>query len=296
MQNLSGATAVDDINSAMLSGSIDAFTINDGFIVILNKAVTYAPQQLLEVAVTKPDWLMLRVILRGELDEGTDGKVAKLNYNSSFLDLSQSRSWQFVMSPEPFSSVIILIKKTQLNTKFKATNKPALLQVSSTPLLGLRSSIKMLTLANEMIVIEARETMSNIRLEGMALLLLVEAMQNIAPAQGCIVLTDADTSSLYAVKDKLVKECTKAHNLHDLSQWAGINRRKLTQGFKLLFGCTVQQFLTLQKMVAATALLEHKDRIGDVANAVGYGDVASFSRAFKRFYGYPPKQHQAASK
>ena len=57
------------------------------------------------------------------------------------------------------------------------------------------------------------------------------------------------------------------------------------------FDFTIYKFITMRRMRKADELLKDgKLAIGQVASAVGYKNIFHFSKIFKSYYGYPPKQ------
>ena len=62
-------------------------------------------------------------------------------------------------------------------------------------------------------------------------------------------------------------------------------------GFRELFGTTVFNYLTEQRMKQAEELLRSgKLSIAEVANLIGYSQPASFAAVFKRKFGITPSE------
>ncbi|MBC8986506.1 helix-turn-helix domain-containing protein [Pedobacter sp. N36a] len=67
----------------------------------------------------------------------------------------------------------------------------------------------------------------------------------------------------------------------------------LNRLFTKIFGFTVYKFITKQRMTNAEKLLKSEPlTVGKVALAVGYKNIFHFSKVFKSYYGYPPKQNK----
>jgi AraC-like DNA-binding protein len=76
-----------------------------------------------------------------------------------------------------------------------------------------------------------------------------------------------------------------------LARALGTNTSKLKTGFKMLYGTTIFEFRNHHRMMHAMALLASGDLpIGVVASRVGYHRQASFSLAFKTFFGKLPSE------
>ena len=79
--------------------------------------------------------------------------------------------------------------------------------------------------------------------------------------------------------------------IRKLARELGINESKLKRGFKTLFGKTIFEFGHESRMQHAMRLLRDQHvRIGLVAEAVGYTHQTTFASAFKKHFGYRPKE------
>lgn len=68
-----------------------------------------------------------------------------------------------------------------------------------------------------------------------------------------------------------------------------ISRTTLKRQFKNAFGKTIRDYIISQRMMRARELLLHTDMsISTVGSEVGYAEFSSFSRAFKKHFGYAP--------
>lgn len=79
-----------------------------------------------------------------------------------------------------------------------------------------------------------------------------------------------------------VEEIADKHN---------IGHRTLLREFKTRFGITLKDFVNHEKMDAAHYLLV-KDRLAvhEVSQRLGYADIQSFSRIFRKYFDYPPAE------
>jgi AraC-like DNA-binding protein len=68
-----------------------------------------------------------------------------------------------------------------------------------------------------------------------------------------------------------------------------MSRSGFSARFTGLVGDSVKSYLTHWRMqVAKKRLIEESVQIAVLADELGYGSEAAFSRAFKRIHGYPP--------
>ena len=73
--------------------------------------------------------------------------------------------------------------------------------------------------------------------------------------------------------------------------YMGINRNKLTFGFKHLFGQTISEYCLENRLQTGWKLLQETEQpIAVVANQVGYAQAAAFSNAFRQHFGVTPTQ------
>ncbi|MEG1620147.1 MAG: phosphoenolpyruvate hydrolase family protein [Eubacterium sp.] len=76
----------------------------------------------------------------------------------------------------------------------------------------------------------------------------------------------------------------------DLAKICHISRSHLSALFKKEVGCSFPEYLVNFRMHQAKKFLEEENmRVTEVAELVGYSDVAHFSKMFKKYMGIPPK-------
>ncbi|WP_159993307.1 AraC family transcriptional regulator [Roseomonas sp. 18066] len=83
----------------------------------------------------------------------------------------------------------------------------------------------------------------------------------------------------------------EAWTIRALSRRAGLNERKLKEGFRAHLGTTVNAFVQQARLQKARALLaERRLSVTEVALAVGYANPSHFALMFRRRYGMPPSE------
>ncbi|MEM7707229.1 MAG: AraC family transcriptional regulator [Pseudomonadota bacterium] len=103
-----------------------------------------------------------------------------------------------------------------------------------------------------------------------------------------IKLTQHDVRCLHQAR-AILEESPTAPTLDQLARRVGVNRNKLAMGFKYVFGETVAAFHREHRLEMAREMLRDPDvSVGQVADAAGYRDAGSFSKAFKLRYGMLP--------
>ena len=100
-----------------------------------------------------------------------------------------------------------------------------------------------------------------------------------------------DIDKLNEAKLFIEKNMFEEFTLPELSLMVGINEFKLKKGFKELFGTTVFNYLNELKMGhAKRLLLDEKKNVFEVAAELGYSEPHHFTAAFKKKFGYTPKE------
>jgi AraC-like DNA-binding protein len=81
---------------------------------------------------------------------------------------------------------------------------------------------------------------------------------------------------------------TEAWSLESLAKEVGSSRSLLAERFNAFVGSPPMHYLARWRMQLAASLLASNLTMADVAQRVGYGSEAAFSRAFKRLVGVAP--------
>ena len=79
-------------------------------------------------------------------------------------------------------------------------------------------------------------------------------------------------------------------NLDQLVQVACISKYAFIRLFKTTFGISPYQFVLQKRLVYAKSCLQQGVSTGDVAAKTGFADTASFSKAFKNYFGLAPSK------
>jgi AraC-like DNA-binding protein len=106
-----------------------------------------------------------------------------------------------------------------------------------------------------------------------------------------ILLSEHDKQCLALARKLLLEDLSVKHTINKLAQSSGINRYKLTYGFKQLYGKTIHGFAEEARMNNAKNLLADPDKtLKEIAAVNGYKRVENFITAFKKYYGITPNQ------
>jgi len=104
-------------------------------------------------------------------------------------------------------------------------------------------------------------------------------------------LSQRDIEKLEESKHILENDMLNSFNMHSLSRKVGLNRNKLSYGFRDNFGITIFDFCKQTRLRKAYERLVNTEMsILQIADAVGYTHASSLTVAFKACYGRTPMQ------
>ena len=114
-------------------------------------------------------------------------------------------------------------------------------------------------------------------------------------ATGCDgVRSEADSRRLIAARRMIDERWSEKLTLDQIARACGLNRAKLTRGFREMFNCSIAEALAERRLLEARRLLLTTDlSVSCVGYESGYLNNASFSRAFGRHFGRSPSDYRA---
>lgn len=113
---------------------------------------------------------------------------------------------------------------------------------------------------------------------------------NLVPV-GSDVLSVEDTRRLMEARRLIATNFSEKLTLGSIAKACGLNRTKLARGFRELFACSIAEALAERRLNWASAeLMAGRTSIAQIAYSAGYLSHASFSRAFAKYHGVPPRQ------
>lgn len=87
------------------------------------------------------------------------------------------------------------------------------------------------------------------------------------------------------------RELEAPPSVRELAERVGLNRNKLTAGFRDLFQCSPHEYSAEIRMDRAHYLLQDNGMsVQEVAGSVGYSTASAFSRAYSEHFGFAPSQ------
>ncbi|GAB3795482.1 AraC family transcriptional regulator [Spirosoma humi] len=104
-------------------------------------------------------------------------------------------------------------------------------------------------------------------------------------------LPKKEVEKLHFVKEWLDNNLDTTFSLSQIAELSALNEYSLKKGFKQLFKKTVFGYLTDLRMQRAKRLIgQQHSTIAEIAYSVGYKNPQHFTTAFKRKFGYLPRE------
>ena len=90
----------------------------------------------------------------------------------------------------------------------------------------------------------------------------------------------------------MIRNLENPPSLLELARQVGINKNKLNQNFRQVFGTSVFDYLRIRRLERSKELLKSKAKnVTEVAFEVGYAQQSNFTRAFKKHFGTNPTDY-----
>lgn len=117
--------------------------------------------------------------------------------------------------------------------------------------------------------------------------------ETLVPQASAGRLSQAEMERLIEAKRILTTRFDEKLTLDLISRAVGLNRAKLTQGFREVFGQTVADCLAEQRLMKAASDLRSTSRpVSTIGYSAGYLNNASFARAFSKRFGICPTSYR----
>ena len=120
---------------------------------------------------------------------------------------------------------------------------------------------------------------------------LVAALQdgNLVLQAGGSSLSHSDGVRLVAARRIIDEQWSEKLTLDRIARSCGLNRTKLSKGFREIYRCSVSEALVERRLAEARRQLLSTDLpVGVIGYRSGYSNNASFTRAFGRHFGQSP--------
>ncbi len=116
----------------------------------------------------------------------------------------------------------------------------------------------------------------------------------LVPTDGSGELNEMDARRIVAARRLIDERWHEKLTLDSIARACGINRAKLTRGFRSMFDMTVADAIAELRLGGAREMLRSTDLpVSSIGYRCGYLNNASFTRAFSRRFGLAPTQFRA---
>ncbi|KQT31431.1 AraC family transcriptional regulator [Sphingomonas sp. Leaf412] len=120
------------------------------------------------------------------------------------------------------------------------------------------------------------------------------AAAELIPGDAAGALSESDAARVVAARRMIDERWHEKLTLDGIARACGINRAKLTRGFRTMYATSIGDLLTDKRLEGARRLLSITDLpVSAIGYRCGYMNNASFTRAFTRRYGMPPTRARA---
>jgi AraC-like DNA-binding protein len=110
-----------------------------------------------------------------------------------------------------------------------------------------------------------------------------------------VIKNQQDINLLLEIREKLTKDFEKGcPTIQFIAKEFGISPTKLKSNFKIFYGKSVFQYFQQERMELAKRMIECGNSITETGFKVGYNNLSKFSSAYKKQFGFSPKETQLA--
>ena len=288
------------IKKNIAGGSYEDFTLEDGFIVLLN-ANEGNSVEVLKKAVDA-SYIQFHFCNKGSATFVFNNGNYRLDIKSdmSLLLYNPQRDLPIHLDIEPNTTIVtLLISIKKFHSLFsKDANYITFLTDENKNKKYYKDSVinpSMTIVLNQMLGYNLNSSIKQLYLKAKAyeLLSLFFNRAEDVDVQQCPFLVDEENvAKIKQAKDIIIAQMAEPPTLQELSEMIGLSLKKLKEGFKQIYGDTVYSFLFDYKMEVARKLLESGDyNVNEVGLKVGYSTASHFIQAFKKKYGTTPKKY-----
>lgn len=90
-------------------------------------------------------------------------------------------------------------------------------------------------------------------------------------------------------KEYIDQHFSSSLTTEDIAREAALSEFHFFRLFRMMYGLTPHQYLLQKRLETAHTILEKKQmNVSETAMATGFPDIHSFSKAFKKYWGFPP--------
>lgn len=158
-------------------------------------------------------------------------------------------------------------------------------------------SLGIANLLNEISNLSTKNFVRRTFLEGMAYLILSQQMVQYQDdkqgVDGQKLLRSTELKQIHHLANIIENKISEVNTIETMAKQVGLNVNKLQEGFKLLYGSTVNNYVQKKRLDAAYNLLTNTDlSISEIVIAIGLSSKSYFSKIFREKYNLSPSDYR----
>lgn len=162
-------------------------------------------------------------------------------------------------------------------------------------------SLGIANLLTDMYELTAKDFTRRTFLEGMANLILslqiLQYLDDKNDVDGQKLLRSSELKQIHLLANKIESRIAEISTIEIMAKDVGLNVNKLQEGFKMLYGYTVNNYVQKKRLDAAYNLLTNTDlTISEIVIAIGLSSKSYFSKIFKEKYSLSPSDYRKKRK
>src|SRR5690606_16571880 len=162
-------------------------------------------------------------------------------------------------------------------------------------------SLEIAGLLDEMMEFSAENFTRKLFLEGMSYQILTQQIlqyQDDKRDEGSrILIRSSELKQIHNIAALIENNIAEIPTVENFAKEAGLNTNKLQEGFKKLYGTTVNNYAQKQRLDTAYSLLTNSDlSISEIVTAIGLSSKSYFSKIFKEKHGISPSEFRKKQK
>lgn len=116
-------------------------------------------------------------------------------------------------------------------------------------------------------------------------------MNNSLKETNCLTLKEME--EIKKLSDLIKENPEEQFTIKSLSKKSGLSPNKLQEGFKMIHGRTVNDFITHMRILKAEILIKNSDlNISEIVYCIGFTSRSYFSKIFKQKFNCSPKEYK----
>lgn len=237
------------------------------------------------------DYVLLSFLLEGEKIisfDDSDTDILYENQESYLVNINSFKGYSIISGGKLFKEIKIRLSQAFL-TMHGFTNNTILQNISDKNII-VPITADLFTVLSDLENKNLKGITKKIYLKAKVFELLAMQIENCKNANVTHLQGGKIIKKLYQVRQLIKNNLHKSFTTKQLAVEMTLNEHVLKREFKRIFGCSIAEFSTNEKMERAQDLLKNPQLpIYQIADEIGYKNATHFTVAFKRYFGMTPK-------